>query len=299
MFLNNRGFSFVEVLIAAGIFGLMGITIIKLAKNQSEVIQKSKIDMEIAAIDQEITLALLNRHACKNTFNGASLLADGSAGSDISVIRNEQNNVITIKEEVKPNIYEDKNIELFSLSSTSYANKLIQIKKMTIENFKLLKAGDIATPGDQAGLRSGIATLNILYERPTAQIKDVMVSHMVEVVLHQSNDTVVTCEDDGSLAMAATRKRLCLDLGGTLMYDGSGARICVASFQVTKNEIKKTLCVELGGTFVDTPYTTTSTGSFGGTLNSSNVTCRPMFAGKVCVGKVVGFSTAGGLECAP
>jgi prepilin-type N-terminal cleavage/methylation domain-containing protein len=89
---NNRGFSLVEIMIAAAMLGAISMGVMSLIQNmrKGEVISETK--MEELELRRLITTLLTDQQACKNTFSGINI------GSPVPNVKNGAGNTVYQKE---------------------------------------------------------------------------------------------------------------------------------------------------------------------------------------------------------
>lgn len=87
-FLNQKGFSLVEIMIGCGMLGVLALGVMSLTKNISQSQVRNSSKMEEIDIRNQITGLLIDKNACQNTLNGKNI------GSSIDAIKDGNGNVI-------------------------------------------------------------------------------------------------------------------------------------------------------------------------------------------------------------
>lgn len=75
---DNRGFSFIEVLVAIGISSILSIVILTLITESHKNNRDIKSKFELIELEQDIMRLVLNRNTCKCMFQGVALPDDNS-----------------------------------------------------------------------------------------------------------------------------------------------------------------------------------------------------------------------------
>lgn len=90
-FLDKKGFSLAEVMVAAGILGIVSLGVLQLTKNQTKVQKRAETSFEINTISSLISQTLLNSAACSETLVVGTNIADGVS---IDEIKNRKGNTL-------------------------------------------------------------------------------------------------------------------------------------------------------------------------------------------------------------
>jgi prepilin-type N-terminal cleavage/methylation domain-containing protein len=102
-FMDKKGFSLVEVMVAAGMLGLVSLGVMKLTENQSKSSKTFETKFEVTSIVAEIRTLLSNSDSCTSTFvtnpanGGAAYSYNQGALSDPMSLRNTRGAVTTDK----------------------------------------------------------------------------------------------------------------------------------------------------------------------------------------------------------
>ncbi|WP_127714909.1 tail fiber domain-containing protein [Halobacteriovorax sp. HLS] len=79
--MNNKGFSLAEVVVAAGLLGVVSLGVMRLVDNMMKSQKTFETQSEVTLVTNGIAQTLTNEKACENTFTGINLAANTSVGS--------------------------------------------------------------------------------------------------------------------------------------------------------------------------------------------------------------------------
>ncbi len=187
MFLkNNKGFSLVEVLIASGILGAMGLYLASFSKQAITMEKKSETSFEINSISSLITQSLLNKDSCLYTLGDGSVITNGKK---ISVIKNR------------------KGDDIFN-TSTKYGNNSV-----SINDIEVVDVNASGAPGEN---KYGEIKLQVTFLRTSKLIqgsKTTRRSFPVSVELDASNK-LVSCFSSTENSVVTAKEEACNNIGG-------------------------------------------------------------------------------------
>lgn len=156
----NKGFSLVQVMVAAGILGGLSLVVLQLAQNQNQVMTQSETKSEELELMNQVRIVLSRRQACQQTFQGLS------PDDDIAELINVTGEPV------------------FSTGSV-YGNRSIKITRMFLENQTV--------PSDGG---SGEVILKIMIERlkKNVGVSNITKETMLQVATNSDNE-IVSCYD--------------------------------------------------------------------------------------------------------
>lgn len=190
--LGNKGFTLVEILVAAGLIAGLSVAMMNIFKQQSFSQKKTEAGFELSTLQQSINTVLLNRIACKNTLDG------------IANIRAATNSITQIK---------DASDNVAFQTGISYGN-LVEIQSINIKDPHIPPV-DAMNPainqiGDVTMEFNFNKTSKILENSPTKTKNEFKIT--VEV---DSSNRVVNCYSAVDQAIDTSKKETCEALGGT------------------------------------------------------------------------------------
>lgn len=89
--LDNKGFTLVEILVAAGLMGILAVVMMNIFKQQTFSQKKTEAGFELSTLQQSINTTLLNAQACTNTLTVIPNIAVPNL--TLTQIRDQANNV--------------------------------------------------------------------------------------------------------------------------------------------------------------------------------------------------------------
>lgn len=156
----NRGFSLIQVMVAAGILGGLSLVVLQLAQNQNQIMSHSEAKSEELELVNQARIVLSRREACLESFQGLS--------PDEEVV----------------DLLNANGEPVFSVGSV-YGNRSLRINEMFLENQTVPSGGG-----------SGEVLLNIVMERlkKDTGASDITKEIMLQVATN-SDDEIVSCYD--------------------------------------------------------------------------------------------------------
>ena len=116
--MNNKGFSLAEVVVAAGLLGVVSLGVMRLVDNMMKSQKTFETQSEITLVSNGIAQALVNEKACENTFAGINL------GANTSV----------------PSIQNSNGASIFDVGS-QYGNRKVLLTGLDVQNISLTSDG--------------------------------------------------------------------------------------------------------------------------------------------------------------
>ncbi len=286
MKLNIKGFTLVEIMVAAGLLGVLSVAFMNLTHNQVTTQKRMETKYEENALNSRIAQALLNNQSCVNTFGlGETLTNDLS----ISSIKNKLNNDI--------------------LNTTNvYGNNTIKIASMTLKDFNSVTVG----PSQKAGEGKLVVEMQRMSKLIKGN-KKIVKSYPVEFNLDENNK-LVSCFSALGNAVDTAVIESCTKIGG--VYDHVTNKCILVDFDPsvtpTKSDaISTEYLIDFVTNYLNTLYVKISGDTMTGTLNVNadinsttkicvNSRCRDFSEQNCPVDHVVsGINSDGTLKCIP
>src|SRR5690606_9636116 len=107
--MNQKGFSLVEILMAAGIVGGIALTVAKLSQDSARVTKTTEANNEINNFMSDVSYILSDKASCEATVAGSETI-----GAQISTIKKVKDSTIFNVYELDPKKYGNNS---FSISS--------------------------------------------------------------------------------------------------------------------------------------------------------------------------------------
>ena len=198
MRLNKRGFSLVEIMVAAAMLGAVSLGVMSLQKNmkKGEVISETK--MEELELRRLITTLLTDQLACKNTFLGSNI------GSPITQIKNSAGSVV----------YQTDN---------TYGNNTVKITSMSTQDLGIVNSDN-----------TRVVNLNITLQKmkQMAGGTSKTTSIQLNVAAPSANGAITSCNVDANQIISAANIASCASLNGTW---NSTSSTCTLDYFVKKS----------------------------------------------------------------
>lgn len=281
--LDSKGFSLVEVLIAAGMLGVISLGVMKISENQTEVQKKAEVNFEINSISNVISQNLLNGDACGYTLGVGNSIGSGT---------------------IIPEIKSRNNTVLFNLT-TPYGNNQVKINSMILNN--------LVTSG--TGPKYGDVSLQVTFEKTSKVIhgnKIVIKSFPLKLELDASNN-LIKCYSATENAIFSAKVQSCASIKGvfnsaTDMCDLSGYGTGVANSH--NAAVSTQYLSEYDSQMLNPRFVNTTGDTMSGKLQVNNVIesnnsvcvsgkCRNFSVASCSVGQVVKrINTDGSVQCA-
>jgi prepilin-type N-terminal cleavage/methylation domain-containing protein len=181
MKLNQKGFTLAEIVVAAGLLGIVSLGVMRLVDNMNKSQKTFETKSEIVLVTNSIAQSLTNEEACKNTFSGINLVTDSSVAS----------------------IQNSTGASIFDVGSV-YGNRSVRLTSLDIDNVSL--ANDGSSKSGTFELLIGLEKLNSQNQGGLAITKRVTIS-----VITDLSDDFVGCFNSA----AGATKNSCENIGGT------------------------------------------------------------------------------------
>src|SRR5690606_19769231 len=111
--MRQKGFSLVEVLMAAGIVGGIGLTVAKLGQDSARVTKTTEANNEINAFIGDVSYILSNKENCNATISGSETI-----GSQITAIKRVRDGSVFNVYELSPKQYGNNSFSVQSIRSS-------------------------------------------------------------------------------------------------------------------------------------------------------------------------------------
>ena len=226
---NDKGFSLMSVLTAAGLMGGLALVMAQLTKQQHEMQKKGETGVEVVALSNRIVRTLYDGDACKNTLS----TRPNNQPSVVPIINMATKTLGSVRDKNDNKVYETGKI---------YGNGLLKV-----DSLKLLSP---SISGNQATAKFEI----VLHKqsRGVTGYKKVKKEFDLTLELDTANSNrLLGCVSDLSSEGNALKKEVCTEIGGTWMtatqtctsplankscssgkylvgFDGSGDVVCTA-----------------------------------------------------------------------
>ena len=289
LLMRIRGFSIAEVMVAAGLMGLLSVGLLNITKQQAVVQKRSETSVEINIISSLISQTLLNSGACNNTLG---LGGNVSNGKTLTAIKN-------------------RNGEVLFDTTSKYGNNTVGLQSMELSGLSVSPTTN--------GFLYGTVKLDILFEKLSKTLsgkKTLRKSFTVNVQLDGSSN-LTKCysatENAVDTAVGESQETICASIGGN--YDTNidkcelgafqslstiGAKANAASTSYLQNYVTTSL-----NTYVINKYAPLVSGGVDLTGDVKTVTkfcvgskCRDFSASACTVGQVAkGIGASGTVNC--
>jgi len=268
---NEKGFSLAELMVTAGIMGMISLGIMQMIQNQNKAMINAESKSEEIQLINQIRTTLIKKENCDATFTGEPL-----------------NAVVTdVKLENGNNIFTTNNI---------YGNRVIRIDNMN------LSANTVPGPDSNGTVKLNV-TLTRLKKRNG--IKTITKSIMLQVRTDATNN-IAECFSESQNSISTAKEESCLNIGGTY---NAALDTCNLSDPCTlgnANEATSTKCLET----IINEYLRLDGGTMTGPLIATDITannlciganCRSTFAIQDCPnGQLVKtINVDGTVDCSP
>lgn len=193
--LNSKGFSLVEVLVAAGMVGVIGLGVMSLTKQSSESAKSLEVNTEMVTVLNEMRAILSDPTNCKKTFDGKnaassatpvdSLIYVNKSGTDVNkfetITRNPNAKYGQGRIKILEYALDDSGAgvdvaseETTNLVVTFDRGKGISGNQTISKNIKLWV--DVSAGGNIQDCRSISATANLIWTRSNVNQNDIFYS---------------------------------------------------------------------------------------------------------------------------
>lgn len=187
---QDKGFSLISVLIAAGMTGLIAVALVEIASQQGQIQKRAQISFGINSISGAITQMLFNIKACTNSLGGT--------GTPIS-----ESTPVTIKAPNGDSLYAVGN---------KFDNGTITIQNIAIVDL----ITDIAN-------RDAFFYIEVTFLQSSQQLTNLTIPRKFPVQAHlDAAGNLEVCYSAEGEAVLTARKMACNDIGGTWTMDASG-----------------------------------------------------------------------------
>lgn len=187
MKISNKGFTLVEVLVAAGMLGGLALYLMNISQKQHVVEKRAETSFEINTISGSITQSLLNKESCSSTLGIGNVITDGT---QLEAIRNRAGNIM----------YDKNNL---------YSNN--QLK------FNEIKVSELVTSNIPSGNKYGEAKIEITFEKVSKILsgnKTITKKFPIQIELSPT-DELISCFSGTDNAILTAKIEACKSIDGT------------------------------------------------------------------------------------
>ncbi|WP_372655202.1 prepilin-type N-terminal cleavage/methylation domain-containing protein [Halobacteriovorax sp.] len=178
---NDRGFSLAEILVAAGLLGLLSLGVMQMNGSMMKGQATAEVKMEAIEIRRQIILNMSEKMACENTLSGTNL------GDTVNSIKNTADNAI------------------FTVGNKYGANAL------ELESITVVDVGDVG-----GGMRD--AELQVVFKslkKAAYGSSEKVFKSRLKVKAANSTAPITECYDDTAGTIATANETSCISVGGT------------------------------------------------------------------------------------
>ncbi len=190
--IRDKGFTLVEIVVAAGLISGLALVIMQMTRQQAVVQKRSEASFEISSISNTIVQNMLNNDACSNTLIVGEVISDGV---ELDQIVNRNGNPLFVKDSV-------------------YGNRQVKIKSLKLEDV-VVSSGGGANQYGELNLVVELEKMNNIIKGNKVIKKKIPL--MVEL---DASDSLVKCYSATENAVSTAVEEACASNGGELI-DGS------------------------------------------------------------------------------
>lgn len=176
--LNSKGFSLLQVLIAAGLTAGLALTMMRMGQNQSMMQRKATEDLDTNQFYQNVQKHLLDSDACRETLSSASGLHNEGDSAEIASIKDKAGNVIYNKVDKLP--------------SPSIKINSLRVLREKGENIKLEMYVEKVREGKSFGANK--------------------ILRKIDLIAKFQGGNIIKCYSQLDNAVVTAKKEMCLDL---------------------------------------------------------------------------------------
>ena len=267
--MNNRGFSIMGAIVAAGMMGGLALFLVKMTNQQQSEQKKAETRTELSAIHQKILTVLHDGQSCTETLGRGAILADGDR---IPKLKNREGEVV--------------------LEEGKAYNRLLKVESMKIK--KIHGSGAKTRELDIEIIFKRKGKANSGYDKVAKTF-----SITVELATVTPSMTLARCHHALDAKEQGLKERMCVDMGGEMVSipgtaitrcsvdnlhrkfcENMGGSYTVApAMRCNVSPILSKLCISLGGSWNGTAcdiasvYANVVGDTMTGNLNTQNISC--------------------------
>jgi len=204
---SEDGFSLAEIVVAAGLLGMLSLGVMQLMKNQQKSFSYAEAKSEEIEIYNQIRILLMNKEACLNTLGGHAV------GDSVSEVKNSSN------------------ISAFKVGNI-YGNRSVKIVSLEIENDTVPAGGGL-----------GQAFLKIKLQRVKKSLSsNIILKKMLLQVATNATGAIDECYSDTDQSILTSKQEMCAALNGT--YDDTNGKCNLNCDPDSPSAALSTRCLE-------------------------------------------------------
>ena len=210
IFKNRKGFALAEVLVAAGMLGIVSLGLMKMTEQQNKSAKKMRSDFNTRTLIFELSVIQKNAEACRNTLNTVAGLNLNTLPVNLSIKNQDDNDLLV-------------NGQVYGSGSGG---------AVTVQSIQVTNANPVIGSGGLSTLTITIQMIRNGVDGPSANFQETLTLDFND---NDANGLINFAGGDTCVIQSVQTSLICEALGGVIVTDGTGQERC-ANIDLFNNE---------------------------------------------------------------